>query len=357
MKNGQLTPKNVSYGSKRKIWWKCKNGHSWEAVVYIRSTGHSGCPYCSNKKKIISEINNLAVIAPEIAAQWHPTKNGDLTPYDVLPGSHQRAWWRCEKGHEWEAQVKSRVYGNGCPVCKNRRVLTGENDLATTHPQLVPEWHPTKNGGLTPYTINAGSYKKVWWLCKHGHEWQAIVSSRASGRGCPVCAGKIVVRNDNDLASAFPVIAAEWSYERNGTLTPEQVTPYSNRKVWWRCRLGHEYQAAVGARTNSGSGCPYCAGKKVLPGFNDLKTKFPEIAAQWHPELNGTLTPEMVTSGSRKKVWWKCLAGHVWKAVISSRTRDYCGCPVCAGKTNSPYYDVDPEELERKILKSMKQAN
>lgn len=142
-----------------------------------------------------------------------------------------------------------------------------------------------------------------------------------------------MVAGENDLASQFPAIAAQWHPSKNETLTPQQVTPSSNRKVWWRCEKGHDYQAAVGARTIRGNGCPYCAGRKVLPGFNDLATLAPDVARQWHSTLNGTLTPQMVTTGSRRKVWWECDQGHVWKAAIYSRTGPKkCGCPVCAGK-------------------------
>ena len=350
-----MTPENVTYGSQKQLWWKCKAGHSWQTRIYTRTSGYAGCPFCKNLR-VHPQINSLAVTSPDVAAQWHTERNGILTPYDVLAGSHRKVWWICDQGHEWEAQIKSRANGNGCPICKHRKLLSGVNDLASTHPQLVPEWHPTRNGTLKPSEFVSGSSRKVWWICKYGHEWPAIISSRAHGNGCPVCAGKVVIKNDNDLSSLYSLIASEWNYERNGELKPDQVTPYSNKKVWWRCQLGHEYQAAVAARTNAGSGCPYCASKKVLPGFNDLKTKYPDVAAQWHTELNGTLTPEMVTSGSQKKVWWKCRVGHVWKAVISSRTGDYCGCPVCAGKKISPYYEVDPRELEQRILASMKET-
>ena len=136
----------------------------------------------------------------------------------------------------------------------------------------------------------------------------------------------------NDLASQNPVLAAQRDAERNGTLTPQQVTLTSNRKAWWICEKGHSFQAVIASRAN-GTGCPYCTNKKVLAGFNDLATVEPRIAAEWHPTLNGSLTPEMVTAGSRKKVWWECPLGHVWKAAIYSRTgKKKCGCPVCAGK-------------------------
>ena len=331
-KNAPLTPNTVSYGSKKRVWWKCEKGHEWQAAVYTR-TGGSGCPYCAGKRVCRGE-NDLASQRPDLAAEWHPAKNRGKTPADVTVGSHYRAWWVCGKGHEWQAVVKSRVSGCGCPVCTNRTILPGVNDLAATHPGLAKQWHPTKNGSLTPYGVTAGTRRKVWWQCAKGHQWQASVMARACGRtDCPVCAGKAALPGENALATLFPAIAAEWNAEKNGALTPSSLTPCSNRKVWWKCGRGHEYQAVVAARTTRSSGCPYCAGKKVLPGFNDLATVQPKVAAQWHPVLNGSLTPAMVTAGSSRKVWWQCPRGHVWKAVVYSRAGSQkTDCPVCAGK-------------------------
>ena len=251
------------------------------------------------------------------------------------------AWWVCEKGHEWRAQVKSRVAGCGCPVCANREIRPTENGLAAQYPQLAAQWHPTKNGTLSPHTIAPATNRKVWWICEKGHTWQASVASRTtSGSGCPYCTGKKVLPGFNDLAAAFPKLAAQWHPTKNGALTPEEVTPYANRRVWWRCEKGHDYQAAIAARTR-GSGCPYCAGRKVLPGFNDLATVASDIAKQWHTTLNGVLTPQMVTAGSHRKVWWECKSGHVWKAAVYSRTGPQkCGCPVCAGKISKNRYQA-----------------
>ncbi len=333
VQNGDLTPEKISYGSKQKVWWRCEDGHRWQASVTARTCNESGCPYCMGRRPIPGE-NDLAHRHPELVAQWHPTKNGSLRPDQILPGSQQRAWWICEKGHVWSATVKSRVSGCGCPVCANREAAACENDLATTHPLLAAQWHPTRNGTLTPRDLVAGTHKKVWWLCEKGHAWQASVVSRTSGgTGCPVCTGRKILAGENDLASQFPKIAAQWHPSNNGALLPQQVAPTSNRRVWWLCELGHSYQAAVSARTMHGSGCPYCAGKRVLAGFNDLATLRPELASQWEPSLNGTLRPEMVTCGSHRKVWWQCPEGHVWKAMICSRAGPQkCGCPVCAGK-------------------------
>ena len=331
-RNLPLTPDQVSYGSKKRAWWRCERGHLWQTAVYARTGSAAGCPYCAGRRALPG-IGDLASRFPDVARQWHPEKNGSLTPGQVLPGSHRTVWWRCDKGHEWRAQVKSRAEGSGCPVCAGRKIVPGENDLASRFPILAAQWHSEKNGKLTPQEVTPGSRRKVWWKCDKGHVWKAAVSSRAlGGSGCPVCTGRKVVPGENDLVSRFPLIAAQWDAVKNQELTPQSVSPYSNRRVWWRCGKGHSYRASVASRTMRGSGCPVCAGRQVLPGFNDLASRFPDLAEQWHPVLNGNLTPEMVTPGSHKKVWWQCGQGHVWRAVIYSRTgQRRTGCPVCAG--------------------------
>lgn len=334
-KNHPLTPEDVSTGSHKKVWWRCSQGHEWESPLYAR-TGGCGCPYCAGRKLLPGR--DLKTLYPEIAAQWHPAKNADQKPEQYLPGSHKSVWWQCREGHEWKAMIKSRVEGNGCPVCANKVVIPGENDLQTLAPLLAKQWHPQRNGSLTPDRVACGSSKKVWWRCPMGHEWQAEIQSRTSGKGCPVCAGKVVVPGENDLESHSPEIAAQWNWEKNGALLPSRISPGSNRQVWWRCRLGHEWKSTVYSRTFNRSGCPYCSGKKVLPGFNDLLTLEPRVAEQWHPTRNEQLDPTMVMPGCRKRVWWRCAAGHEWKAVVYSRTgKQMCGCPVCAGRSERSY--------------------
>ena len=331
-RNLPLTPQTVTYGSHKSAWWRCENGHEWKAAIYTRIAG-ARCPYCTGRKVMVG-FNDLATQSPELARQWDYRKNAPLVPADISAGSHRSVWWRCEKGHSWRASIHSRSSGCGCPICAGRQILVGENDLATVDPELAQEWDTARNGKLTPQDVLPGTKKKVWWVCGHGHHWQAAISARTHSRnGCPYCTGKLVLPGFNDLASQNPVLAAQWDTERNGTLTPQQVTLTSNRKAWWICEKGHSFQAVIASRAK-GTGCPYCTNRKVLAGFNDLATVEPRIAAEWHPTLNGALTPEMVTVGSTKKVWWECPLGHVWKAAIYPRTgAKKCGCPVCAGKT------------------------
>lgn len=116
-----------------------------------------------------------------------------------------------------------------------------------------------------------------------------------------------------------PELLAEWDGKKNAPLMPENVTYGSRRSVWWKCDRGHEWQSMVYSRTGAESRCPYCAGKKAYPSGNDLASQRPDLAAQWHPTLNGSLTPTMVTAGSHRKVWWMFPVGHIWKAMIYAR--------------------------------------
>jgi hypothetical protein len=250
--NGVLTPKDVTANSRKMVFWLCRKGHEWKATIYHRNRGN-GCPYCAGKK--VCKENCLKNVNPILAKEWHPSKNGTYTAEDFTSGSHFRAWWLCEKGHAWESTIYDRVNGNGCPYCSGKKPSL-DNCLQSAHPELAEEWHPIKNRILTPKEVTKCSGKKVWWLCKNGHEWEAKISNRVNGRGCPYCAGKKCCA-DNCLQTIKPDIAKEWNLSRNKELAPNQVTPGSNKKVWWTCERGHEWMAVIRSRT-TGSGCPYC---------------------------------------------------------------------------------------------------
>lgn len=128
------------------------------------------------------------------------------------------------------------------------------------NPKLAQEWHPTLNGVLKPTDVGPYSNKQVWWCCSGGHEWKALVSNRSKGNGCPYCSGKRIIPGKTDLATLRPDLAAEWHPTRNGALNPTEISVHSNKNVYWRCKKGHEWQAAVGLRTR-GHTCPYCSGR------------------------------------------------------------------------------------------------
>ncbi len=133
-----------------------------------------------------SDQYNLAAINPKLAREWHPTRNGNLNPRNVTPGSGKKIWWICSKGHEWQALVYSRNRGSGCPVC-NQPSVSDNNEMLIANTDLIKQWHLTKNSGLNLRNLPPGFKKKVWWICEDGHEWEDTVKARMKGRGCPHC--------------------------------------------------------------------------------------------------------------------------------------------------------------------------
>jgi hypothetical protein len=322
-KNSPLTPYKVTSHSGRIFWWKCSYGHQWKAAVYTRVNG-VGCPYCSGNKA--SDDYNLLVKFPEIAQQWDHDKNNNLRPNQFTPRSHKKIWWRCQCGHQWEAHISSRTGGYGCPYCAGLRA-TSENNIAVLCPDIANEFHPERNGSYKPYDFTPHSGKKVWWKCKQGHEWVSTVSNRIKGSGCPFCSGRYATA-ENNLAVDYPDIAKEWNAERNGDLAPTTLKAKTNKKVWWKCRKGHEWQAMIYSRT-SGTGCPYCSGQRPSDEHN-LAVEYPLVAREWHPTKNEVLSADMITPGSGRKVWWKCIQGHEWEATVGNRVQG-TGCPYCSG--------------------------
>lgn len=134
---------------------------------------------------------------------------------------------------------------------------------------------------------------------------------------------------NNSLLQTNPNLAKEWNYERNGKLIPEMFAANSNVKVWWRCSEGHEWQAVIYMRNGRGTGCPYCSNNKILPGYNDLNSRCPELMKEWDWNKNKELDPTLIAPGSGKKAWWVCSkCGYEWLAEISSRNKG-SGCPNC----------------------------
>ncbi|MBE5924897.1 MAG: hypothetical protein E7271_10630 [Lachnospiraceae bacterium] len=340
-KNGDLKPTDVTCHSAKKVWWIGKCGHSWEARINHRTDKHSNCPYCSGLQ-VLAGFNDLQTQYPDLAKEWHPTKNDNLKPTDVTSGSGKKVWWLGKCGHEWDASIGNRSGKNksGCPYCSNSRVLLGFNDLQSKYPDIAKEWHPTKNANLKPTDVTSGSGKKVWWLGKCGHEWSATVSDRINGKGCGVCANRIVLSGFNDLQTKYPDIAKEWHPTKNGDLKPTAIIFGSNKKVWWVCQFGHEWETRISERIHHNTGCPFCSGRRAIVGINDLQTKFPDIAKEWNYEKNGSLTPADVAVSSNKSVWWKCIKGHEWETDICNRTgKSKTGCPYCSNRKIIPGFN------------------
>ena len=260
-----------SYGSNKKVFWQCPSGHVYDATIKNRYNNRN-CPYCAGKKVIVGETD-FATLYPDIAKDWDFEKNGDLTPNEISPFSNKKVFWICENGHSYDMVIAKRTGKKyGCPYCSNHRLVSGENDLATLCPNIAKEWDFEKNGDLTPDMVFSSSSKIVYWKCENGHSWQASINNRQGGKGCPFCNGVKVISGENDLATLYPDIAKDWDFDKNGNLTPNEIFPYNNTPVYWKCCNGHSWKAS--SRSRLRHGCPICV--------NERQTSFPEFAIGYY---------------------------------------------------------------------------
>lgn len=192
--------------------------------------------------------NDLATTHPILSSSWHPTKNGNLTPFSTSILTKDKIWWshlNIKSGlvHEWPAKIASRVKNNSfnnedCRVCSNRHTQIGVNDLATTSPDIAAIWHPTKNEGLNPFNLTSGAQRKSWFShldISSGiiHEWTNKVYLQVKEKECKICSNCQLQVGVNDLLTKYPEIASEWHPTLNGNLTPRDVRFNDSRKVFW----------------------------------------------------------------------------------------------------------------------------
>ena len=395
-KNGGMTPKDVFSGSGKKVWWICSLGHSYCAAISNRTgKGKNGCPYCSiPAKRVLKGFNDLASKYPELANEWHPTKNQPLKPDNVLCGSGKKVWWLGKCGHEFKQSIISRVNGSGCPYCSNQKLLPGYNDFATIHPELLSEWDYEKNNFL-PTEISVGTKKKVWWKCPFGHNYQAYPYNRCgkSHTGCPICnkenhtsfpeqalyyyikkyhpdainSDKTVIGMELDIYIPSLKIAIEYDgrnwhnnnlYEEKKNLQckkqkitlirirEEGLCLYDNCYCIIRYDVRNEKSLTdvikqilnyidnlddIDINVTRDASAIYSS-YIVTRKSQSLLTIAPQIAQEWHPIKNGNLTPEMIAPMSSKKVWWLGKCGHEWQMSVQDRVNQNCGCPICSGK-------------------------
>lgn len=437
--NIEFNPNEITLGSHKQIWWKCPQcKYKWrQAVVDIsRNKVESYCPSCTNRV-LIKRKNDLASMYPELAKEWDFSKNNNLTPDNVTFKYCKKVWWLCSKGHSYEQRIDNRTLRHtGCPYCSSTWVLRGFNDLATTNPNLAKEWHPAKNGNLTPYDVTTNSTKKVWWLCPVGHEYMRSVHQRhAAYTNCPTCDSrkrtsfpeqavyfylkklypdtisrhKINETSSMELDIYIPSIqfAVEYdgaSWHKTEDSHKREVKKYQLCKeqgitlvrikerndIYWddvcdniyyikpvkRNDL-YELEKVINYILNS-----ICSSidnlleatkinfnsldyyqniqpitlsrsfklfhhkidvdlerdKSEIQGYvfkieNSLADLRPDVVKKWNYEKNGNLTPEMFSVGSEEIVWWKCsTCGHEWKISINSMTgkKRGNGCAICA---------------------------
>jgi len=263
--NKDVLPNEITAGNqKQKVWWICDNGHHFNTSVYqYLNLNDCKCPICSGKE-ILQGYNDLLSLNPRLASEWSP--HNSISPKQVGLFSNKKVKWICENGHEWEASVCNRNQGTGCPYCSNRKLLVGFNDIASTDPNLLEEWDYQKNE-IKPTEIMIGSSKRIWWKCKKcGYEWEVAPVNRKKGTkytSCPACTNKAVFPGYNDFETLCPEQAKFWNYEKNKGLVPSMFMPKSEKRVWWKCEYGHEYERDI-SHQSRGYRCPICYNRKKI---------------------------------------------------------------------------------------------
>ena len=369
-KNYHLNPEYFTSGSNAKVWWKCKHGHEWQAVISTRCHQNTQCPVCCNHV-VISGFNDLATTHPELAKEWDYSLNGDLLPTQITFGSDKLVWWLCPSGHHWQSPISRRTSKhNTCPVCAENTLVLSRLDnlsfsnlspseienfsklpkasvvachvnllhylsLASENPVLASEWDYEKNGSLTPSDVSYHSRKKVWWICKScGYNWSATIDNRAKGRGCPNCLNRIVESGKNDVATLYPVLLKKWDFFKNAPISLSTLHPGSAKTYWWKCDVcGYEFSASIRNLVRNPNHCAVCSGKVAKPGYNDFATLYPSIAADWDYEKNSKLPSSIRPGNGTDKFWWKGhFCGHEWLDDVSNRIKSKGRCPYCEGR-------------------------
>ena len=220
----------------------------------------------------LSDTYNLEILHPDVASQWHPSKNGALTPRGLTPGSGRKIWWKCSQKHEWEATVSSRTKGSGCPHCYRESIIEGTTIVDTG---LLVEWHPSLNPGLNPRILTTAYNRKLWWLCRNGHEWQATLRSRVQGSCCPICEP-----GSDRSASAGRVSsdsAAHWERDPRASLLnlEEDYVQDSYADTDFRTEKRYPYHAAVMTENAKHENITYALLKDFSSSGMHIETDYP----------------------------------------------------------------------------------
>lgn len=351
--NGDLLPSLVTRGSSRTINWICDKGHPYPRKVKERTTYNKGCFYCDNTK-VLSGFNDFGTRQPSLLKEWDWEKN-EISPFEIYERAAKDVWWICKEGHSYSMSPGRRLDGGYCKYCRGKEVLVGFNDFATwcknyNKMNMLSEWDYKNNGGKLPTQFTKAADVMINW--KHTiefngqifeHSWPAVLAVRTnSGCGCPICSGAKIQEGFNDFATRCKYygkdyLLDEWDWEKNNALGifPNEVSYHKDIDVWWKHTVikngksfEHSWPAKLYSRSD-GHGCPICDNRKLLKGYNDLETCYPDLALEFDEERNGCKASDVI-AGSHEEYWWKCLdCGESWPMRPESRIHKKTGCKHC----------------------------
>lgn len=272
-KNSKLNydPKKLSVSSQEKVWWRCKEGHSWQATVANRYYRKYGCPYCVGKI-VIAGINDLATIKPDLVEYWDKSKNESLLPTEISVSSGKKVWWICKKcGESFQRRVADmkRPYCSRC--AQFFKTIKKEDSLGCMYPKLLEEWDYEKNV-ISPYEIKPHYNGKVYWICKkHKTSFYCSPDYRLSHNygGCLECKketlSKLHKKPKKDLSfieKYNDIIEKYYDFTQNTDIDLSNVSYKSNRKANWKCKNCGTTWISKFQDMAEGRKCPKCETKK-----------------------------------------------------------------------------------------------
>ena len=327
-KNASLLPTQVTRFSTKKVWWKCPEcGYEWMAQIANRTGNESGCPKCSNYSHTSFPEQALYYYVyryfPDTMNGYRYNPKNKRSELDIfIPSLNTGIEY---DGVAWHRNSDSLVRDEkkyiACQKLGIRLIRVAEYELSSKE-QLCDIYvyrdinSPSSLQNAIVHVLLALDVEIP--MIDLDTERDMILSQYLN------------VQKEKSLALRYPEIAREWLYEKNGEITPAMVNSSTDRKYWWKCKNGHEWRMSVVNRTFSHCNCPYCSGKRVLSGYNDLQTRYPDIAQWWDNEKNAPLRACDVMPGSVKKYWWVCEKGHSYQASPNVKTANKTGCPICS---------------------------
>ena len=325
-KNSNLRPEMVTHSNNTKVWWICKNGHEWKATVGNRSYG-TNCPICQQglnvslpEKMIYFYIKRILKDSLE---NYKPIWIGRSELDIFIPSLKQGIEY---DGQYWHKETeRDKVKNQKCLRNNVKLIRIREPECQKLNDTSVDYYVKSRKLvdiiSAVQFIIdyinrtNKTSFKLKFDLEEDLKNIYKFLE---------------FTKEENSLLKINPELAKDWNYNRNGNLSPDNITYNSNKKVWWICKNGHEWLTTVESRNRDKHGCPFCTNRKVLKGFNDFSTTHPELYREWNFIKNKDLDPNGLTYGSHKKVWWICKNKHEWIATLKDRTRG-TNCPYCYG--------------------------
>lgn len=296
---------------------------------------------------------------PEILEEWDYDINVDYDIKKVGAHSDKKVFWRCPQyKHSYPAKIQKRVQGHKCIYCTNRAVLIGFNDLQSQFPNIALDFDEEKNG-FSAKDITYGNTKKIYWKCHVcKYEWVTSAARRTrNNTGCPICSKARSIEKRRLLQvkktggiRKYPQLLKQWDYEKNACIDPLTVAINDKRSFYWKCSSGqHSFPAKISYRV-SNDRCVYCSGKKILKGFNDLKSQCENIMVEWDYSKNEVLPDEVIYTSTTPKIYWQCFYCGDSFCTEPKKHRER-GCKICRQKLRHRNTRLEKVSMGEKIDK------